>query len=274
MKVVSVIILGMLATGLSSLYAQDVITLKTGEEIKAKVEEISSSEVKYKRFDNLNGPTIVIEKAKVFAINYENGTREVFNTVAESSNAAVQEINPAENTKTMASPNTGVYADFVGFLTFGPMVGAEYSAGLFDIKLNFRFPSMGLLMPWADDWEYGYDCTIEKGLGIGVMPAFYTNRTHGGFYAGGMLEYNTYRAAYSDGYGESAGVTVGTNIGYKFVLPFGLYFRVGGILGAHVNTKYDWHSYYYGTVQDQSGDVTFIGLLDLAIGFNFLKVNR
>jgi len=76
-------ILAIFVAGFFSTNAQDVITLKSGEEIEAKVTEISATEIKYKRFDNLDGPTIVIEKVQVFAINYENGTREVINTVEE-----------------------------------------------------------------------------------------------------------------------------------------------------------------------------------------------
>ena len=74
-------IIFLVAMGIS-MYAQDVITLRNGDEIKAKVTEITSSEIKYKRFDNFDGPTVVIAKSDVFFINYENGTREVFNTVA------------------------------------------------------------------------------------------------------------------------------------------------------------------------------------------------
>jgi len=70
--------------------AQDVITLKNGDEIKAKVTEISSSEIKYKRFDNLEGPTIVIVKNEVFAINYENGTRDVFVSATANEPATAQ----------------------------------------------------------------------------------------------------------------------------------------------------------------------------------------
>ena len=71
-----------------SVYAQDVITLRSGEQIKAKVTEISSSELRYKRFEHLDGPTRVVSLADVFAINYEDGTREVFN--AEKSRATTQ----------------------------------------------------------------------------------------------------------------------------------------------------------------------------------------
>ena len=79
-----------------SIYAQDVITLRNGNEVKAKVTEINSSEIKYKRFDNLDGPTVVVPRDEVFVINYENGTREVINTVT-AANAKSQSSgnNPA-----------------------------------------------------------------------------------------------------------------------------------------------------------------------------------
>jgi len=68
-----------------SIYAQDVITLRTGEQIKARVTEISQTELRYKRFEHLDGPTIVVPLSTIFAINYENGTREVINPLTETS---------------------------------------------------------------------------------------------------------------------------------------------------------------------------------------------
>ena len=64
-------------SGAWNAMSQDVIMLRTGEEVKAKVLEITPNEIKYKRFDNLEGPTITIEKSSVFMITYENGTKEV-----------------------------------------------------------------------------------------------------------------------------------------------------------------------------------------------------
>ncbi len=60
--------------------AQDVITKRNGDELKARVLEINPSDIKYKRFDNLEGPTISILKSEVFMIVFENGTKEVLNT--------------------------------------------------------------------------------------------------------------------------------------------------------------------------------------------------
>ena len=56
--------------------AQDKIITKKGETIAAKVLEISPNEVKYKKADNLKGPTYIAQKAELQAIEYENGTKE------------------------------------------------------------------------------------------------------------------------------------------------------------------------------------------------------
>ena len=54
-------------------HAQDVIILRNGEELKGKVIEITLSEIKYKKTENLEGPLISIAKDDVYAIKYENG---------------------------------------------------------------------------------------------------------------------------------------------------------------------------------------------------------
>lgn len=60
------------------LYAQDIIIKRDGKEIPSKVLEISSTEIKYKDFDFLTGPTRVLNISEVIVILYENGKREVF----------------------------------------------------------------------------------------------------------------------------------------------------------------------------------------------------
>ncbi|PBQ34066.1 hypothetical protein CNR22_20550 [Sphingobacteriaceae bacterium] len=55
----------------------DVLVFKDGSEIKGKVKEIGSSEIKYKRCDIPDGPTYVSKTSEIFMIKYSNGTREV-----------------------------------------------------------------------------------------------------------------------------------------------------------------------------------------------------
>ncbi|MDR1652776.1 MAG: hypothetical protein LBS01_03845 [Prevotellaceae bacterium] len=58
-----------------ALFAQDIIILKDGEEIKAKVQEIGLDNVKYKKYENQAGPTYTLMKFDIFMIKYENGAK-------------------------------------------------------------------------------------------------------------------------------------------------------------------------------------------------------
>lgn len=62
----------------SFLFAQDIITLRTGETINGKVAEVSTSEVRYYKSSNINGPVYVATKADISQILYENGSKDVF----------------------------------------------------------------------------------------------------------------------------------------------------------------------------------------------------
>lgn len=58
--------------------AQDVIVKNDGSTITSKVLEITGTEIKYKKYSNLKGPTYTINKTDVNYINYENGEKENF----------------------------------------------------------------------------------------------------------------------------------------------------------------------------------------------------
>lgn len=77
----SIIFLVLLILYLVPLNAQDEITLKSGDILKAKILEIGTEEIVYKKFENLSGPSYKTKKDQVFMIKYENGTKDVFGTV-------------------------------------------------------------------------------------------------------------------------------------------------------------------------------------------------
>ena len=58
--------------------AQDVITLKNGTDINALVQEIGDVDVKYKKFDNPNGPNYTLKKSEILIIRYANGDKDIF----------------------------------------------------------------------------------------------------------------------------------------------------------------------------------------------------
>lgn len=61
------------------VFAQDVITLKNGDEIQAKVTKVGDKEIEYKKWSNQNGPTYSKPISEIFMIKYENGEKEVYN---------------------------------------------------------------------------------------------------------------------------------------------------------------------------------------------------
>lgn len=63
-------------------YAQDTIVKSNGEQIVAKILEISTTDVKYKKFIFQEGPTYVESKSNIQLIRYSNGTKEEFETQA------------------------------------------------------------------------------------------------------------------------------------------------------------------------------------------------
>ena len=82
-------------------YSQDIIFRINGETIESKVEEINTNDIKYKKFENLNGPTYTIEKKELKQIKFENGTIESFEkdnlkneiSIEETKAFIVKEIN-------------------------------------------------------------------------------------------------------------------------------------------------------------------------------------
>ena len=59
-------------------YSQDVIITKNAEKIEAKIIEVSSAEIKYKKLSNLEGPTFVLLSSEVASVIYENGDVKVY----------------------------------------------------------------------------------------------------------------------------------------------------------------------------------------------------
>ncbi|MCX6295159.1 MAG: hypothetical protein NTX97_03660 [Bacteroidetes bacterium] len=70
---------------------QDTIVKQNQEVILAKITEISSSEIKYKRFDNIDGPVYSITKTAITKIKFSNGKVEEMKneTTASTENSSL-----------------------------------------------------------------------------------------------------------------------------------------------------------------------------------------
>lgn len=66
---------------MGNTFAQDTIFKRSSAIIVAKIIEISPTEIKYKKFDFLDGPTYIEMKSRVQMIHYANGMKETFEEV-------------------------------------------------------------------------------------------------------------------------------------------------------------------------------------------------
>ena len=90
------LILSFLACILASVSAnaQDVIVKTDNSTILSKVEEVSAESIKYRKWDNLDGPIYVLNISEVISINYSNGTMDTFkNKQKENIEVKTEETN-------------------------------------------------------------------------------------------------------------------------------------------------------------------------------------
>ena len=71
----------------SIIKAQDTLTMRSGDNLIVKVIEVGSSEVKYKKVNNLNGPVFSTLKSDLSMIRYENGSKDDFSNVTKIANS-------------------------------------------------------------------------------------------------------------------------------------------------------------------------------------------
>jgi len=219
MKSVFIFTAVFLFVGICSVAAQDLIILKDGNTIAAKVSEISPTEIRYKRFDNLDGPTIVIPADRVLSIRYQNGTQEIINADAGQKNTQAKSvdttppIDPDKFIFAFSANPSGFLPMFLGFgEQLGPSVCFEFGKGHFNSEVHLIFFPF-----WYVDGSFG---------GLATFNYFWHNSV-GGFYLGGGIGY-ILLANWKE---DEEILTVGLNIGWKFVLRSGLYFRTGTYLG-------------------------------------------
>lgn len=69
-----------------AVHAQDIVVTVDSKSIKTKVLEINDQEIKYKDFENLEGPTYVMKRTEIHMIVYQNGKVENFEPLLYNQN--------------------------------------------------------------------------------------------------------------------------------------------------------------------------------------------
>ena len=135
----------------------DIIILKNGEEISAKVEEIGEDYIKYKMCDNLTGPTFNKSLDNVFMIKYSNGTKTVIEQKDNSKEDQESSEKDSENKKEDNSEDNSTDTSGILSIIFGaiglfllPILfsTAAIILGLFSINSKRKSKAMGWI-GWA-----------------------------------------------------------------------------------------------------------------------------
>lgn len=86
-------------------FGQDVIVKKNSETIKAKITEINQDDIKFKKWDNLDGPTYTLLKSDINTILYQNGDADVFVSSETKSSDSYDSYNPYKQPNEMVDVN-------------------------------------------------------------------------------------------------------------------------------------------------------------------------
>lgn len=109
----------------------DLVILKNGDEVKAKVLEITPIEIKYKKCLSPDGPLYVVKKNDVFMIKYANGTKEVIkgdNPMSDNNSGDQQKTKEEEEHIKQCEANSR-WAHRI-FLPIGAILAALYIIGI------------------------------------------------------------------------------------------------------------------------------------------------
>lgn len=155
-----------IATSLCNLMivsAQDMIVLKNGDIITAKVREINDSTIKYHKFTNLDGPIYSIGINKVLSINYENGEKDMFDSPLHEPPVEENTTSNGEVYVNTSNNNSEIITKYSKLLTtnhlkikgtaaknvltkFSPTPNSVFSN--VDIEIFFKMPHLYLYEIW------------------------------------------------------------------------------------------------------------------------------
>ncbi len=95
-------------TAIAQTKKPDKIIRKDNTQIEAQVLEITETQVKYRRFSNLDGPLYSINKSELVVIIYANGESEIFGNPGNTTPQGNQYSTPAQRPAAVTSATDGV----------------------------------------------------------------------------------------------------------------------------------------------------------------------
>lgn len=274
MKKSFIFIIVLLLTVVQFANAQDILLFKNGQELKVKVIELSNTEISYKRFDNLDGPTIVIPKSGVFMITYENGIREVFEDVPATGQDISKTTTLNDKQENYPISNFALSLNPLGFIQFGPIINAEF--GVSDnlvLNTHIRLTTLGVLSYFTHGVDIDKDKMKAMAFGGGLTG--FLSKRQSKPYIGFLLEYEKAHKLKDVGQHNEYQVFTKSfifmlNGGYRFRFDGGFYINTGVLAGfsfAKNNEFYTNSSYSDRTYS--GSDALVAAMLELTLGYEF-----
>lgn len=91
-KAITVVVIILFCGCGGSAFAQDILIMKSGKELKVNIVEESSDIIKYREFENPTGPLYSVRKENVSEVKYKKGTRETQAAVVAEPGKPVADI--------------------------------------------------------------------------------------------------------------------------------------------------------------------------------------
>ena len=157
------------------LKAQDKIYKTDSTIIVSKVIEITDGDIKYKNFNNQNGPLYTISIPEVHMIVYQNGEKEIYNALKvkkPTTVASTQTTTPVtsttvnQNTSTINNTNNtqNPKAKKGPYFVFGPGYGINSASQQFDFNITSDTASADI-----EEVHGSFGKGLNFGVGFGVM---------------------------------------------------------------------------------------------------------
>lgn len=254
----------------SRMHGQDVIVFKSGDEIKAKVEEVTEAAIKYRKFDNLGGPLFTISKAEVFMIRYQNGDKEVI------------KFSDNEQNERRPFPKSSFNLNLLGLIQFGPILQQEIQIGnSLYFTPHLRLGYLGVLSHavWTEFDDKSKMDPLNFGLGMGLRQLTFSGAKSNAMYFGGFVEYSVGGSTYdigTNGETDERGsyLTILPNVGYRWRYPSGRFLNLGLYLAYAKVLKFETRlspSYFTGPWIEKKETDRFYPFLELSFGWEKKK---
>ncbi len=157
----------------NTIHGQDILVRQSGEDEKVKVLEISEEKVKFKKWNNLDGPTYSLDKSEIFMIKYQNGEKETFTSRQDMSEAAEKYTNDVSDSQdnVVQEPERPKKREYP--LSIG-------------IGVSPSMNSVVLKKSYYEGVEYKGDRAGRFSVGAEVNVEYFTSEYGDGFLYGGM----------------------------------------------------------------------------------------